>query len=294
MNNRNDKPVVVGIDGSSSAVHAVRWAAAEAHRRRTGLHVVFSDVASLVYLPERPMVALPDSYSAAVQRQARGWLEQAQDVANREAPAVDVDTAIRAGAPESVLISESQTAQLVVVGSRGLGGFTGLIVGSVAVALAGHAHCPVAVVRGPEIAVADAPVVVGVDGSRGAETALTCAFEAAAMRGVGLRAVHTWYSVVGDETWDSQQAGGGWASVQADEERLLAELLSGWSEKYPDVDVRRFVTRDKPARALLEHAKHAQLVVVGARGRGGFTGLMLGSTSQQLVYHSPCPVIVAR
>lgn len=289
MSNPSVKPVVVGIDGSSSAVHAVRWAAAEARRRRTGLRVVFSDIASLVYLPELPMVPLPASYSDAVQRQARGWLEQARDVAAREASAVEVDTEIRIGSPASVLINESQTAQVVVVGSRGLGGFSGLIVGSVAVALSGHAHCPVAVVRGPEIAVADAPVVVGVDGSRGGETALACSFEAAAMRGVALWAVHTWYSLAGDDAWGPQQVGG-----QADEERLLAELLAEWSEKYPDVDVRRLVSRDKPGRALLGHAKHAQLVVVGARGRGGFTGLVLGSTSQQLVHHSPCPVLIAR
>jgi nucleotide-binding universal stress UspA family protein len=82
--------------------------------------------------------------------------------------------------------------------------------------------------------------------------------------------------------------------VQAEEERFLAETLAGWADKYPDVAVRRVVVDSQPARALLEYAEHAQLVVVGARGRGGFTGLLLGSTSQQLVHHAPCPLLVVR
>jgi nucleotide-binding universal stress UspA family protein len=82
--------------------------------------------------------------------------------------------------------------------------------------------------------------------------------------------------------------------VERHADRSDAERLAGWQEKYPDVTVRRVVTRDRPARSLLEQAKEAQLVVVGSRGRGGFEGSLLGSTSQAVVHHSPCPVAVVR
>ncbi|MEV4729957.1 universal stress protein [Saccharopolyspora sp. NPDC049426] len=292
MSNPSLKPVVVGVDGSSSAVHAVRWAAAEAHRRNAGLRIVYADVLSLVYLPDLPGYPLPVPYIQAAQRQGKEWLHRAVDVARSEVAGLRVETEIHVGQAGAVLVDESRGAQLVVVGSRGLGGFTGLVVGSVAVALSAHGHCPVAVVRGPGTAVPEAPVVVGVDGSSAGEAALTTAFEYTSRRGVALRAVRTWNSLDAEAAWWSE--GQGWDSVQTDQERWLAEQLAGWCEKFPDVEVHRYVSHDKPARALLQHAKHAQLVVVGARGRGGFTGLLLGSTSQQLLQHSPCPVIVAR
>ncbi|WP_425565137.1 universal stress protein [Saccharopolyspora taberi] len=290
MSDAPPKPVVTGVDGSSAALHAVRWAAAEAQRRKAHLHLVFADVFSLVYLPELPTVPLPESYATAVQRQAKQWLRQAADVAAGQAPELVVETEIRTGQAGAVLVNQSRDAQLVVVGSRGLGGFTGVIVGSIAVALSAHGHCPVAVVRGPDTALPDAPVVVGVDGSSGSDRALTLAFEHALRRHVVLRVVHTWPSVNNGKAW----WGGDQDTAQTDEERWLAELMAGWSENFPDVEVQRFVAQDKPARALLQHARASQLVVVGARGRGGFTGLLLGSTSQQLLQHSPCPVIVAR
>ncbi|CAM01723.1 nucleotide-binding universal stress UspA family protein [Saccharopolyspora erythraea NRRL 2338] len=291
MSNPGSKPVVAGVDGSSSAIHAVRWAAAEARRRNTYLRLVFADVFSMVFIPDMPAVALPEPYTTAVRRQAERWLEQAKDVAEAAMDGLAVRTEVHVGQAATVLIRQSLEAQLVVVGSRGLGALTGLIVGSVAVALSAHGHCPVAVIPGPETALPDAPAVVGVDGSSAGEKALTTAFESASRRGVVLRAVHTWHSVSGDKAWWTE---GDWETAQTDEERWLAEQLAGWCAKYPEVEVRRYVSYDRPARALLEHAQHAQIVVVGARGRGGFTGLLLGSTSQQLLHHSPCPVVVAR
>lgn len=292
MSNPKLKPVVAGVDGSSSAVHAVRWAATEAHRRNTRLRIVFADVVSLVYVPDLPGYPLPEPYIKAAQRQGKEWLHRASDIARSEVADLVVDTEIHVGPAPSVLIDQSREAQLVVVGSRGLGGFTGLVAGSVAVALSAHGHCPVAMVRGPEIASPGAPVVVGVDGSSANEGALTTAFECASRRGVVLRAVRTWSSVDTDTPWWTE--GEGWDTAQTDQERWLAEHLAGWNEKFPDVEAQRYVSHDKPARALLQHAGQAQLVVVGARGRGGFAGLLLGSTSQQVLQHSPCPVIVAR
>ncbi|RRO16868.1 universal stress protein [Saccharopolyspora rhizosphaerae] len=292
MSDSSVKPVIVGIDGSASAVHAVRWAAAEAHRRNARLRIAYADVLSLVYIPDLPGYPLPEPYVKAAQQQGKEWLHRAADNARVEVEGLDVVTELHVGPASSVLIRLSQEAQLMVVGSRGLGGFTGLVAGSVAVALSAHGHCPVAMVRGPDTALPDAPVVVGVDSPTGNESALTTAFESAASRGVVLRAVHTWNSLDTDAQWWAD--GQGWDTVQTDQERWLAERLAGWSEKYPDVEVERYVSHDKPAKALLQHAQVAQLVVVGARGRGGFTGLLLGSTSQQLLQNAPCPVVVAR
>jgi len=205
---------------------------------------------------------------------------------------VSVDTAVLVGPPIPTLIEESKAALLMVLGSRGLGGFTGILVGSTAVALAAHAQCPVAVVRGSR---ATGPVVVGVDGSPAGEAAVTVAFEEASLRGAELVAVHTWWEHASDAAYVAAiEPVLNWDSLQLRGEEELAERLAGYQEKYPDVTVRRTVTRGRPVHNLLDLATEAQLIVVGSRGRGGFRGMLLGSTSQALVYHSPCPLIVAR
>jgi nucleotide-binding universal stress UspA family protein len=186
---------------------------------------------------------------------------------------------------------------MVVLGSRGLGGFTGLLVGSTAVSLAAYGQCPVAVVRGRTLAdppPGSGPVVVGVDGSPTSEGAIEVAFDEASFRGVGLVAVHTWSDVTVGSAFDIAAVSLDWQAVETDEQRLLAERLAGWQEKYPDVRVHRVVTRDRPVRSLLAQAGNAQLLVVGSRGRGGFAGMVLGSTSQALLHHAPCPVLVVR
>lgn len=289
-----ERTVVVGIDGSSSALRAARWAAAEASGRSARLRLVYCDVQSVLVVPDMPGGGLTESFVETVRRQGEGWLQQAREAAETARPGIRVEVDFRSQPPANVFIEESRTASLVVLGSRGLGGFSGLLVGSIAVAVSAHASCPVAVVRGSKAVLGDEAVVVGVDGSPGSTAAVGYAFDAAARWEVPLRAVHAWHSISVDEAAARRGADGGWAIVQLDEERLLAESLAGWSENYPDVVVQRFVPLDKPARALLEHANRAQLVVAGARGRGGFTGLLLGSTSQHLVQHSPCPVVIAR
>jgi nucleotide-binding universal stress UspA family protein len=138
-------------------------------------------------------------------------------------------------------------------------------------------------------------VVVGVDGSPAGESALAMAFDEASWRGADLIAVHTWIEFYSDSS--SASAGQflvDWDALETCERELLAERMAGWQEKYPDVEVRRVVTRDRPVRCLLEHAADAQLLVVGSRGRGGLSGMLLGSTSQALMYHAPCPLLVVR
>jgi nucleotide-binding universal stress UspA family protein len=135
--------------------------------------------------------------------------------------------------------------------------------------------------------------VVGIDGSPVGEDAIAVAFEEASLRGVPLVAVHAWSDVTYD-VYGVERLVNEWPAIEDGEERALAERLAGWQEKYPDVEIRRVLRRDRPRHALLEAAEKAQLVVVGSRGRGGFTGMLLGSTSQALVQHAGCPVLVVR
>jgi nucleotide-binding universal stress UspA family protein len=129
------------------------------------------------------------------------------------------------------------------------------------------------------------PVVVGVDGSPLSERAVEFAFEEASARGAELRAVLAW------SDWPIEAVLS--LDTYLDEaEELLAQRLAGWQEKYPDVVVTREVHRSRPAKLLLKQAEGAQLVVVGSRGQGGLTGLTMGSTSQALIHHTPCPVAV--
>jgi nucleotide-binding universal stress UspA family protein len=297
MTNINDgeHPVVVGVDGSESALHAVRWAAREAVRRNAPLRLVH--VCHLAPVRHPKQVPPPLDYQAAILDQGRHWLTEAEEAARRAAPGLVMTADLRDGGAADVLVAESRTAQLVVLGSRGLGGFTSLLVGSVAVALSAHAHSPVVVLHA---ATADGippeagPVVVGVDSSELSDAALTFAFEAAAARGVPLVALHTWLDVTMAGAWTVLPGTVDWDWLQDQEEQRLAERIAPWRDKFPHVEVRPLVVRSRPERALLEHAAGAQLIVVGSRGRGAFAGFGLGSVSQVLLHHAECPVAVAR
>jgi nucleotide-binding universal stress UspA family protein len=255
----------------------------------------------LVFVAYMPMpgyaggVGLSVDFSEELRADAHRQLAEVKPEVLEGRPELDVDTAVLVGPPIPRLIKESENARLMVLGSRGLGGFTGILLGSTAVALAAHGHCPVAVVRDDAESHSTGPVVVGVDGSAASETAVEIAFEETSLRGAELVAVHTWNDYPSDVSFATAHAFVvDWQLIETREEAKLAERLAGWQEKYPDVPVSRVVTRDRPVRCLLEVAANAQLLVVGSRGRGGFTGMLLGSTSQALVYHAPCPVLVAR
>jgi nucleotide-binding universal stress UspA family protein len=282
------RTVVVGIDGSESALRAVRWAAAEAARCGARLRVVTAfDWTQNHVVGE---IQLGASYRDIMLKQARHNLADAATLA--EGTGIEVEQQLVVGFPIAVLTAESERAQLVVIGDRGLGGVTGLLLGSVAAGLGAHATSPVVVVRGdgeePDPA---APIVVGVDGSPLSEAALAYAYEAAAARGVHLVAVHTWRPIAGDLDVAPLLD---WDAIETEEREVLAERLAGWSEKYPGVPVRRVVAKDRPAHALVEESRHAQLVVVGSRGRGSVAGLLLGSVSHAVLHRSHCPVAVVR
>lgn len=153
-------------------------------------------------------------------------------------------------------------------------------------------------IRGPASGAApptQGPVVVGVDGSPASEAAIALAFEKASMRNVGLIAAHTCIDFSDDCSYAyARQFLVNWDGIETDERELLAQRLAGWQEKYPDVRVHRAVTRDSPVHHLLEHGAHAGLLIVGSRGRGGISGMLLGSTSRALIHHAPCPLFIAR
>ncbi|WP_236790882.1 universal stress protein [Amycolatopsis sp. GM8] len=287
--------ILVGVDGSTSSLHATRWAAGEAAARHTTVHLFHACV--LPALGPHTSAATEAGITEDLVQQGHRWLRQARAEAWHAAPGIDVRTELRVGLPVAELIEESAHARLVVLGSRGLGGFKGMLVGSVSSGVAAHGHCPVVVVRGrmpDDPPPASGPVVVGVDGSAVSDAAVAFAFEEAGLRGVPLVAVHTWVDVSVAETWSVLPFDIDWDAVAEEERGLLAERMAGWQEKYPEVEVRQEVVCDRPVRGLLASAEGAQLIVVGSRGRGTLTGMGLGSTSQALLHHSACPVAVVR
>ncbi|MGW2354275.1 universal stress protein [Actinacidiphila glaucinigra] len=284
--------VVVGVDGSASSLAAVEVAAREAMLRGARLRVVHAFIWPAMHVPLGPSPLGPPE--GGLRNMVERLLAEAVERASAVAPEVDVDHAVVTGEPLTVLEAQSTSAELVVVGSRGMGGFVGLLMGSTAVHLAAHGRCPVLAVREPA---ADGPIVLAVDGSAAGERAVDFAFAEAALRNVPLLALHAW------TTWNTpmpvpQDASAPYAkppgALAGEEECLLYEALAGRREQYPDVVVQHKTVRGRTRETLIEASRSAQLVVVGARGRGGFAGLLLGSVSHALLYHAHCPVAVVR
>jgi nucleotide-binding universal stress UspA family protein len=270
-------PVLVGVDGSISSLTAVDLAAREATLRCRPLHIVHAFIWPLMHVQLGPSpVGPPDG---GLRNEARRILGEAVTTARTTAPDLDVTGELITGTPVPVLLRCARAAALTVIGDRGLGGFTGLLVGSVAVQLAAHATSPILIARGAPHP--DGPILLGVDGSPANQPAVGFAFETAALRNGPLLALHA-----------RKHPGGDPAEVHADEQRVLAEALADWHDKYPDVTVCRATPGSGPRTALIEASRHAQLIVVGARGRGSVTGLVLGSVSQAILHHAACPAAI--
>lgn len=282
--------VVVGFDGSDAARAAVDWAAAEAALRGRGLTIVHAILPPVttgglgVGLP--PSLDIIDDLEAA----ARDEIEQV--AAMLRTGELEVEGVVRIGAPSSVMLEASEGADLVVIGSRGHGGFKGLLLGSVGAQVAAHAGCPVAVIRhgAPEGA---SKVVVGIDGSDAAEAALAFAFDEASRRGWVVQAVHAWDV----PAYDLLIVPNGpvpipLSDVADDEIRLTAEVLSGFRDDYPDVDVVESLVRAPAVQALLDASADAAMVVVGTHGHGPAMGALLGSVSNGLLHKVTTPIVV--
>ncbi|MFF6874682.1 universal stress protein [Streptomyces sp. NPDC012474] len=285
--------VVVGVDGSASGLAAVEVAAYEARLRGAELRVVHAFLWPAMHPPPGSSPLGPPA--GGVRSTVERLVHEAVERARTTEPEVTVSRAVVPGEPLTVLEVQSRAAELVVVGSRGMGGFTGLLAGSTAVHLAAHGRCPVLVVR--EEPRADGPVVVGVDGSPAGDRAVDFAFAEAVLHGTGLVAVHAW-TVRSTPMPAARDASvrytDGPAGRAQGEERLLAEALAGHRERHPDVTVRQEVVHGGAREALIEASRSARLTVVGARGRGGVAGLLLGSVSQALLHHAHGPVAVVR
>lgn len=284
------RPILVGIDGSASALAAARWAAREAALRQAPVRLVNAFGWMPVHDEDDPVQIVPGARDELL-RGAREKLAAAAAQVAEVAPDVAVSSDATTGNPAGLLVALSADAQLAVIGHRGLGGFAELLLGSVGAALAAHAACPVVVVRGTEDPRTDGPIVVGVDGSPQGDAALAFAVETAVARRAPLRAVHAWLEsvvpFVVNEPVD-------WDVVAAQEGDLLTKRLTGWREKYPDLRAERVLTHTRPTHALMDNSRDAQLIVVGSRGRGGLAGMTLGSVSQALLRHAGCPVAVVR
>jgi len=282
--------VVVGVDGSPSSIDAVRWAARDCERRGRTLRLVHSYLMPSKVAPQ--LLGIGSRIRGALAAQGQRWLDEAEKTAVDVAPRVVVETAMADEAAVPLLVRESADVEEVVLGSRGLGGFARLLLGSTALGVATAAGCPVVVVRG--VLAEDGPVVVGVDGSLAGEAAAGFAFRAAAAREAPLVAVIAWSDYLEpalyDRTWPRPDR----SRVEAAELGVLDRSLDRWREEFPEVHVDRVVSEDPPVRALLHHGRGARLLVVGSRGHGALAGMLLGSTSQALVHHAPCPVAVVR
>lgn len=282
---REQGSVLVGVDGSAESLAAVRWAAEEARRRNRPLRLVAAIAPNTRALAGVGGADRDDGYQL-LSDAALEALGSAADLAHDIVLTQPVDREIRDADPADVLVEESDTAALVVVGHRGGGGFAGLLLGSVGVAVAARAASPVVVVRGR--ATADGPVVVGVGGP-GSEVALDFAFTQADRATLPLLAVHTWSeSTVDPFLLPSLD----WPAIEAGEKAGLAAALEELRGRHPDVPVRTVVARDGAARALVQNAHGASLLVVGARGDGTVPGLLLGTVAQSVLHHAPCPVAV--
>jgi nucleotide-binding universal stress UspA family protein len=280
-------PVVVGVDGSTSSLDALDWAAAEAATRGCPLRVVHAHAWAAPVDPFGLVAGLGDDELRAA---AERVLDDA--VARARAVALDADVTCRLvpGPAVRAMIEQTREAQLVVLGHRGGGRLRGLLGRSVGVQVVAHAGCPVAIVHpfhvvppGPSAA----KVVVGIDGSARCSDAVGYAFQAAVQRGTGLTAVHAW-------TPRSPADIDGGSDDAGDEtgRRMLDEAVAAWSRRFPGVAVDAKIVCDHPARALIAESAGAALTVVGSRGRGGVRGAVLGSVGRRLLRHTHSPVAV--
>ena len=286
-------PIVVGVDGSPSSKCAVRWAAETAAHHGDPLLLVAAATIPVAY----GAFGMPQSFFDDQHLEGNRRLHEADRIAHEAAPdGLSVTSELATGRAIETLLELSRTARLVVLGSRGLGEFSGGVLGSVTSALAHHAHSSVAVIRQwprHKDPTAQGAVVVGVDGSAFSEPAVAAAFDEASLRGADLIVLHAWTDVT-LSTVSPLEQGLPWASIETEEQARLTESLSAWRQQFPDVGVRTVIVQDRPLRHLQSYADTAQLLVVGSRGRGGFTDMLLGSTSTALLYTAQCPLLIVR
>ncbi|MFD3973652.1 universal stress protein [Streptomyces cyaneofuscatus] len=282
----HDLPVIAAVDGSTHSRQALDWAAREAARRHLPLVIVHV----------RPLTRNVDEETG--RREADELLAEAVRRSELVSPASRPSVLAPLDFPAAALVSLGRDASMVVVGSRGLGGFRSLMIGSNSLATASMAPCPVVVVQdgrsdeddrleGEE---AYSDIVAGVAADESSEAVLEFAFATAAARpGARLRIVHGW------TMFSSMLAGGpvfDRESAQGSAERGLAEVTSGWEERYPQVEVVREPVNGSAARTLVTASATSALTVIGRRKGGESLGLGLSPVAQTTLTHALGPVAV--
>jgi nucleotide-binding universal stress UspA family protein len=282
--------ILAGVDGSAPSNAAVRWAAREAAMRNVPLVLIHARTTPTAGVEMTwPALPVPEDLTRRQEEEARQVVADAVNVAESELERSRIDTKVVLAAPIPTLVDLTKDVDMIVVGCRGQGALARTLLGSVSTALVHHAHCPVAVIHDEAPERPDGPVLVGIDGSPSSELATAIAFDEASWRGATLVAMHAWNDADASSVPSLE-----WSALEVAADKTLAERLAGWSERYPDVPVRRVVVWEYAARHLIERADTSQLVVVGSRGRGGFAGMLLGSVSTAVVHGAHVPVIVAR
>ncbi|HEY0642699.1 MAG TPA: universal stress protein [Nocardioides sp.] len=279
-------PLLLAYDGSDEARRALDWAATESLRTGSPVHVL---AVNEVLPPTWGGVGGIYVYAESWTQDSSGLLEQAAK-ALADAGVTEVTTEQRSGHVVDELLRAAASASVLVVGSRGHGRAGEAVLGSVSQHLARHATCPVVVVReqrNPDAA----RIVVGIDGSRTSLAALEYACQRAETTGETVVAIHAWRARVPS----SNVFAGELASVDTKErEVLLAQSIAGVRVDHPDVRLDQEVVAVAPDHALVDASASASLVVVGSRGLGFFSGMLLGSISQAVLHRATCPVAVVR
>lgn len=283
--------ILVGVDGSPESEAAIRWATEEAVLRDQPLTLMHAIPPVRV---SWPVAYLEASFVESQQASAREVIEKAQKIVQAgagESQPPPVRTETRHTDAPSALVIGSRDAYMTVVGSRGMGALGRALLGSVSSGLVHHGHGPVAIIHADDVKAPDddSPVLLGIDGSPSSEDATALAFDEASRRGVDLVALHAWSDV-----GVLPVLGMDWHRYEDEGHEILAERLAGWQDQYPDVHIQRRIVCDQPARWLVDESQKAQLVVVGSHGRGGFSGMMLGSVGSKVAQASHAPVIVVR
>ncbi|WP_329500457.1 universal stress protein [Kitasatospora herbaricolor] len=282
--------LLAGVDGSPQSTAAARWAAGEAVRRGIPLRLVHARtwLDDIHADPSRP---------TDVRALTLRMLSDAQTEVRRSHPELEVHTElIGGGDPVDELAEAATAAELLVLGSRGLGGFAGLLVGSAGLALAARCEVPTVLVRdfeGERPGDPDArEVVLGVDSHSPSPDVIDFAFHQAARLGAVLRAVHGWAppAAWGYAGWVPPQAEAD--QFRAIEAELLAEALTGRREKYPDVVVVEDCRIGTGSSALVDLSADAALVVVGRRRRPHHAGMRIGPVAHAVLHHAQAPVAV--
>jgi nucleotide-binding universal stress UspA family protein len=285
--------ITVGVDGSPNGREALRFSLSEARLRGARLRVVHSwsipplTATGVGMIPAYGL--LRDELGAAAEETLDGELERV----DARGENVEIERRIAKGDAARAILDGAADAELLVVGSRGHGGVTGALLGSVSRACLHHAPCPVAVVHVAHHA-ERSRIVVGADGSPGAMAALEWAFEEARLRGAAVHVVSAY-----EEPWGAAAGGHAGpelivelrAALADDAERRLDEVRASAPD---DIEITGEAVFGPPGQALVEAAADADLLVVGSRGRGGFKSLLLGSVSQHCATHAGGVVVVVR